>query len=330
MKLGVVYDDEHRIFLADLLADWKDHFEVEVYDFKPVEFPVAKGRINPLLHRYSLQSFLNRQDVVFFEWVGENLVLASHLPHKAKIIARLHSWELFHHAKRVNWQAVDRLVLVSQAKQRQFNERFPGNEEKTMVLPAGKSLDDFTPASHAFSGKIAMMGYIIARKRVYDMVLTLAELHKRGFDFTLHLAGKPKEGYNNEQYYTSVMGLVDKLGLRDHVFLYGYVDPGQWLPKMDIFVSNSYWEGQQNALIEAMAAGCYSLSHVWDGAEEILPEENLFSTETSLVEKILAYAAMSEEEKNDRQHQMRAIAVEKYGLEDFIDRYHALIESVGR
>ena len=83
MKLGIVYDDELRIFLADLLADWKGHFEVEVYDFKPVEFPVAKGRINPFLHRISLQSFLNRHDVVFFEGVVENLVLAIELPHRA-------------------------------------------------------------------------------------------------------------------------------------------------------------------------------------------------------------------------------------------------------
>ncbi|HET60243.1 MAG TPA: glycosyltransferase, partial [Chloroflexi bacterium] len=286
--------------------------------------------INPLLHRLSLQSFLNRQDVVFFEWVGENLVLASQLPHRAKIIARLHSWELFHHAKRVNWQAVDRLVLVSQAKQRQFNERFPGNEEKIMALPAGKSLDHFSPKPHSFSGKIAMLGHIIDVKRVYEMVLTLAELHKRGFIFTLHLGGEPKEGYNNQRYYASVLSLVEKLGLRKHVFFDGYVDSAQWLPEMDIFISNSYWEGQQNALIEAMAAGCYSLSHVWDGAEEILPEENLFTTETSLVEKILSYAALSEGEKEERQNQMRAIAIEKYGLQDFIDRYHALIESVIR
>jgi glycosyltransferase involved in cell wall biosynthesis len=330
MKLGVVYDDEHKIFLADLLTDWQDHFEVEIYDFKAIEFPVAKGRINPLLHRLSLKSFLNRQDVVFFEWVGENLVMASQLPHKAKLIARLHSWELFHYAKWVNWNTVDKVVLVSQAKKSQFNERYPGNEEKTIVLPAGKSLELFSPKPHSFNGKIGMLGYIIARKRVYDMVLALAELHRKGYQFTLHLAGKQKKGYNNEQYYASVIDLIEKLGLNEHVFFYGYVDSAEWLPEMDIYISNSYWEGQQNALIEAMAAGCFCLSHVWGGAEEILPIENLFTTEASLVEKILAYVGLSEIEKKGRQNQMRAIANEKYSLQGFIDRYHALLESVNR
>jgi len=329
MKLGIVYDDELRIFLADLLADWKGHFEVEVYDFKPVEFPVAKGRINPFLRRISLQSFLNRQDVVFFEWVGENLVLASQLPHRAKIVARLHSWELFHHAKRVNWQTVDRIVLVSQAMERKFHEMYPGNEGKTAVLPAGKSLIRFVPQPHDFSGKIAMMGNILPIKRMYEMVLALAVLREAEPRYTLHLAGKPDEEFNNQRYYASVLGLVEKLGLGEHVLFYGWVDPVQWLPQMDIFVSNSYWEGQQNALIEAMAAGCYSLSHVWDGAEEILPEENLFSTETSLVNKILAYTAMTEDEKARRQRYMRSVAVDKFDLQSSLERYRVLIKSLG-
>jgi glycosyltransferase involved in cell wall biosynthesis len=328
MKLGIIYDDDPKIFLADLLEYWQEHYEVEVYDFNPIEFPVAKGRINPLLHRFSLQSFLNRQDIVFFEWVGENLVLASQLPHKAKIIARLHSWELFHHAKRVNWQAVDRIILVSQAMEQKFHQMYPGNEGKTAVLPAGKSLTHFVPQPHEFSGKLAMMGNILPIKRVYEMVLALAVLREADPRYTLHLAGKLDQEFNNQRYYASVLSLVEKLGLREYVFFYGWVDPAQWLPQMDIFISNSYWEGQQNALIEAMAAGCYCLSHFWDGAEEILPQENLYTTEANLVKKILAYIALSEEEKEHCQNQIRAIAIEKYSLQGFIDRYRALIESV--
>jgi glycosyltransferase involved in cell wall biosynthesis len=327
-RLGIVYDDMQKIFLADLLADWLDHFEVDIYDFTPIEFPVAKGRINPLLHRISLQSFMNRHDIVFFEWVGENLVLASHLPHKAKIIARLHSWELFHHAKWVSWHAVDRIVLVSQAMERKFRVMYPGNDVKTVVLPAGKSLTRFVPQPHEFSGKLAMMGNILPIKRVYEMLLALAVLREVDPRYTLHLAGKPDQEFNNRRYYASVLSLVEKLGLREHVSFYGWVDPAEWLPEMDIFISNSYWEGQQNALIEAMASGCYCLSHFWDGAEEILPQEYLFTTESSLVEKILAYAGLSEEEKEDRQNQMRAIAIEKCSLQGFVDRYHALLESV--
>jgi glycosyltransferase involved in cell wall biosynthesis len=205
---------------------------------------------------------------------------------------------------------------------------YPGNDVKTVVLPAGKSLTRFVPQPHEFSGKLAMMGNILPIKRVYEMLLALAVLREVDPRYTLHLAGKPDQEFNNRRYYASVLSLVEKLGLREHVSFYGWVDPAEWLPEMDIFISNSYWEGQQNALIEAMASGCYCLSHFWDGAEEILPQEYLFTTESSLVEKILAYAGLSEEEKEDRQNQMRAIAIEKYSLQGFVDRYHALLESV--
>jgi glycosyltransferase involved in cell wall biosynthesis len=329
MKLGIVYDGQQN-FLADLLADWKDHFSIEIYDFTPIEFPVVKGRINPVLHRLSLQSFMNRQDVVFFEWVGENLVLASQLPHKANLMARLHSWELFHHAKQVNWQAIDKIVLVSQAMEQKFHEMYPGNEEKTMVLPAGKSLTRFMPQSHEFSGKLAMMGNIVPIKRVYEIVLALAVLREADPRFTLHLAGKADDSFNNQRYYASVLSLVEKLGLREQVVFDGWVDPARWLPEMDIFVSNSYWEGQQNALIEAMAAGCYCLSHFWDGADEILPQENLFSSEVMLVEKILGYAAMPEKDKTLLQQRMRSIAAEKFDLKASLKQYRALIKSFGR
>ncbi len=328
MKLGIVYDGQ-RNFLEELIEDWQSAYETRVYAFEPVNFPVAKGRINPLLHQRSLKRFLDSFDVVFFEWVGENLVIASQMPHRAAVIARLHSWELFHHARQVNWQSVDRVVLVSKAMQRKFNEMYPGHAEKTVVLPAGKSLTRFAPAPHAFMGKIAMLGNLIPIKRVYEMVLALAELRKRRFYFTLHLGGQPGSEFNNQRYYASLCSAVDKLGLRDRVFFDGWVDSAAWLPEKDIFISNSFWEGQQNALIEAMAAGCFCLSHFWDGAEEILPEEHLYTTETELVEKIIHYAGLSESAKRQNQESLRAIAVEKYNSEDFIAKYRALIEAVG-
>jgi glycosyltransferase involved in cell wall biosynthesis len=329
MKLGVIYDGQ-RNFLEELIQDWQSAYETSVYAFDPVDFPVGKGRINPLLHLRSLKRFLDRCDVAFFEWAGENLVLASQMPHRAPVIVRLHSWELFHHARQVNWQGVERIVLVSKAMQRKFNEMYPGHAAKTVVLPAGKSLTRFTPTPHAFAGKIAMLGNLIPIKRVYEMVLALAELRRRGFEFTLHLGGKPDNDFNNQRYYASLCSAVEKLGLRERVIFDGWVDSTAWLPDKDIFISNSFWEGQQNALIEAMAAGCFCLSHFWDGAEEILPDEFLYTTETELVEKIINYAALTESAKRQRQETLRAIAVEKYNGEDSIAHYRALIDAVAK
>ncbi len=328
MRLGIIYDDTIKHFLTELLADWREHFNTSIYEFEPVTLPVASGRINPILHRRTLKKFLNQNDIVFFEWVGENLMLASHLPHQAKLIARLHSWELFHFAQWVNWSAVDRIILVSQTMQDRFNNMYPENAGRTTVLPAGKSLTQFEPDPHVFGGKIALLGHLIPIKRIYEMILTLKELHERGYQLTLHLGGEPKGDFVNQRYYASVLELISKLGLGDFVFFDGWVDPRVWLPEKDIYVSLSYWEGQQNTLLEAMASGCYCLCHFWGGAEEILPEEYLFSSETNLIDKIIQYVDMPEDEKKREQQRIHAIAAEKFDLVKSIEGYRRLIEEV--
>ncbi|NSW52304.1 MAG: glycosyltransferase family 4 protein [Anaerolineae bacterium] len=328
-KLGIIYDDRARIFLAELLADWECHFTVDEFSYKPIEFPFAKGRINPVVHWFLLRRFMRQHDIVFFEWVGENLVLASKMPHTAKIVARLHSWELFHHAKDVNWHNVDSIVLVSRAMQDRFLAMYPGHVEKTVVLPSGKSLTRFTPREHPFSGKIAMLGNILPIKRVYEMILALAELRRSGLDLSLHIAGKLDDEFNNQRYYASVQELITKLQLTAYITFYGWVDAAEWLPDMDMFVSNSFWEGQQNALIEAMAAGCYCLSHFWNGAEEILPSEYLFSTEAELVQKIRAYIQMPDVEQQQLCQQLRSIVAEKFDLQDSVIHYRDLIQKLG-
>jgi glycosyltransferase involved in cell wall biosynthesis len=328
MKLGIVYDGQ-RNFLEELLADWQSRFETTVFAYQELNLPVAKGRINPPLYRRALRRFIDRQDVVFFEWAGEHLVAASQLVPQTPLIVRLHSWELFHHAKRVNWTGVECVVLVSEAMRRRFVEFFPEQAAKAIVLPAGKSLTRFQPNLHEFNANIAMLGNLLPIKRVYEMVLALAELKQRGYKFTLHLGGKPDQDFNNQRYYYSLLSAIQKLGLQEQVVFAGWIsDSASWLQKMDIFISNSFWEGQQNALIEAMACGCYCLSHFWDGAEEILPLDFIYTTESALVEKIISYSNLAEEEKKQQQNRLRTIAIEKYNETVSIQAYQKLIENI--
>jgi hypothetical protein len=38
--------------------------------------------------------------------------------------------------------------------------------------------------------------------------------------------------------------------------------------------------------MEAVASGCYCLSHDWDGADELLPAENLYLTDSQLRQSV--------------------------------------------
>jgi len=115
------------------------------------------------------------------------------------------------------------------------------------------------------------------------------------------------------------------------VVFHGFVNNvANWLQEIDIFISNSYWEGQQVALLEAMASGCYCLGHCWDGIEEILPPDNIYVTDSELRAKLIRYAALSDEARHALQAQMRTITEEKFDERRMVSQIVDLIEQVAR
>ena len=132
-------------------------------------------------------------------------------------------------------------------------------------------------------------------------------------------------------YYEALHTLVKRLGLDTQVIFYDSVpNPQDWYHQIDIFLSNSYSEGLQLAPMEAMASGCYTLSHRWEGADELLPEENLYYTGAELREKILEYADLPEVEKLRKRQELRAIVCDKFDLNQIKVQIRQLVEEVGR
>jgi hypothetical protein len=66
--------------------------------------------------------------------------------------------------------------------------------------------------------------------------------------------------------------------------------------------------------MEAMACGCYTLSHHWEGAEELLPEQNLFFTNQQLQEKLLSYCALPASSKLELSNAMYCWANERFDV----------------
>ena len=155
----------------------------------------------------------------------------------------------------------------------------------------------------------------------------IASLKRQGFDPHLRIAGKP---VNDFRYPAAITGLVERLDLEDNVTFDGYVtDVPSWLQNIDILISNSYWEGQPVSLLEGMASSCYCLSHHWEGAEEILPKENLYISETELQDKIIEYKDFSSEEKLEKQASLRDIAINKFDIEKTKARIRSVIDALG-
>jgi glycosyltransferase involved in cell wall biosynthesis len=328
IKLGVI-NQETWSFFNEIFADLSKNYQTTLFKPRHINTPFFSERINRYLFRTDLTRFLKSNDVVYVEWASRMLAEVTKLPKACKIVTRLHRYEMYQWVNKINWQPVDKIIVVSQVKKGEFLQRFPGTADKIVVSSPSTSLEKFVFQEHRFRGNIGTLCHISPRKRVYELILDFYEISRCHEGLHLHIAGGVDPEY--EDYSVALHNLVDELHLKDQVTFYGNVkEPWNWYSKLDIFISNSYSEGLQVALMEAMASGCCCFSHRWSGAEEMLPVDNLFFTPSELKDKVLTYIALPEAEKKALSTQMRDIACEKFDLKLTISEIKQVIDDVAK
>lgn len=332
MKIGILVGEKGDAkFFEAVFEEIRAHHDVDVFTEKVFRTPLLYGRLNRWAFHRGIRTLLHRNEVCFFEWASELLVPASYMPKSCSIVTRLHSYELYAWAPKVNWDHVDKIILVSQAMREKFNDLYPDHAHKTEVVYSACSPERFKPAQRSFNFSLGMLCSIHPRKRIYEIIIMLSRLKQQGYEAKLHIAGGRIHGGDLDEYFVATHRLVQKLNLNDSVFFYGHLDdPGEWLQMIDIFISNAYWEGMPVSLVEAMSAGCYCFSHCWDGAEEALPVQNLYISELELEQKIIEYSNLPEEVRKKYQTQMQATANAMFNMDRNKVRIRQIIESFGR
>jgi len=329
-KLGIFVGERGLWkFFKEIYEDFSIHYETNVFTPRQYRVPILSGRVNYWAYRNCIRNILKNSNVSFFEWASELLDVATHMPKYSPIVARLHSFELEEWADRIQWDNVDKIIFISEGIRSKFITSYPDQAEKTMLVYNSIPTIKFTPNQRPFDFSLGMLCTFQPIKRVYETILTVKELCDQGYRPTLHIAGGPSQNNFKDRYYIAVNSLVEKLRLQEVVRFYGNVeDPPAWLQNIDIFISNSFWEGMQTALIEAMASGCYCLAHFWDGAEEALPPENIYTTDSDLKTKLIAYAHLSNDQQTMCKQQMVQIANQRFDLEDKKIKLREIIDSL--
>lgn len=326
MKLGVAIEDTWDFF-HDIYAEFQAHHDVSLFERSSYSLPVFNQRLNRWRFNRDLAAFLEKNDAVFFEWSSELLAAASRLPKTCAIISRLHRFEMYHWVDKINWQHVDKLIVVSQAKREEFIARFPDHAAVVEVITEAIDLGKFQFQPKPFNGNLGILCHLRPRKRVYEAILDFYELSRQRDGLHLHVGGGGAEGFH--EYPIALKQLVNNLQLNDKVTFYGNVtDNKAWYENIDIFISNGYSEGWQVSLIEAMASGCYCLSHQWAGAAEYLPANNLYFTGNEFQQRVLAYYDLPEAKKQAQLACLRQITEENFDMAKTKVRMRELVEKV--
>ena len=326
VKIGIAIEETWD-FLHDVYADLRHYHQVNIFVRRTTNWPIFRERRNRALFQNDLSRFMRQNEVVFFEWASELLIAATQLPKTCGIVTRIHRYEMYKWMNQINWDKVDKIILVTNAKQKEFINRFPKQKNKTVVINESVSLEKFSFQPKPFGGDIGILCHLTPRKRVYELILDFYELIKKNKKFHLHIGGNPHSIYGD--YMEAMRWVVKDLALESYVTFYGPVtDTRDWYHNIDIFISNSYSEGLQVALLEAMASGCFCLSHRWAGVDELLPQENLYYTGNELQKLILNFSEKSEGEKLALKKYMNQLVSTNCDAENISEQIRHVIEEV--
>jgi glycosyltransferase involved in cell wall biosynthesis len=299
MKLGVI-NQETWHYLQDIYDYLATQHETQIFEV-PAKWPlpVMQEKISHYLYRRQLKRFLEQCDVVFSEWASEPVVEASSMETSAALVTRLHRYEMFKWTDHINWDRVSYAIIETEAMRAKLLGRTNLAPERAVIIPPVGIKEDklrLATQERPFQGNIGILCRLIPRKRVYELILAFHALRQKMPELHLHIGGYKYEP--NIDYYEALLDLVRLLQLEEHITFHGRVeDRWQWYQSIDIFVSFSFSEGMQVAPLEAIACGCYCLTHRWAGADELYGAEQLFLTEEEFVQKTLTYAQATENQR---------------------------------
>jgi len=284
----------------------------------------------------NLQRILDRCDVAFFDWTQNPFLNAMRIEElSCKIAVRAHGLPFFDLYKTFPWQRVD-LMIGSAVIFGQRMKEAKNQPKRYLHIPPGSDPTLFTiPANKKYHQNLCTHSLIIRfKKRIYATLQAFYDLLQHDRRWKLHIVGQwkaPAGWGEHSNYIEPCKELMEDLQLGTKVYLspnMPWARWAAWLGGMDIFVSNSIREGLQVSLVEAMLAGVYPLINCWRGSDEYYPADNIFKTQSELVDKLLEWESRSVEEKRRLSGEMREWAAERFDSGILADKLVEALETL--
>ena len=219
-------------------------------------------------------------DIVWLEWANEVAIIGTNYEgiKGKKVIVRLHAYEAFENfPKQINWNVVNRLVLVAPHIKEILKIFIPDIDNKVKIEIVSNGIDlDSTPWRERQSGhNIAWVGFINHKKNPQMALQILKKIVDIDNKYKLHVAGS----FQQLRYKIYLEYMIKEMGLQNNIKFYGWVDDmnGFWKDK-NFLLHTSTFESFGYAVFEAMARGIKPIIHNFRGAKELYRKDDIFNT----------------------------------------------------
>jgi glycosyltransferase involved in cell wall biosynthesis len=231
-------------------------------------------------------------DVAWFDWSDDLLAFATHQKISCPIIARCHSYEVFtEFPTQIDWSKVATVVFVNHSVRELF-QQIVKTPVHTEVIANGLNLQTFQFQPEKQQTKqIASVGYINYKKNPALLLHCFKAIHEYDPSYSLHIAGE----YQDPRIALYMTHFLQKHPLP--VYFDGWVaDMPAWYADKSFVISTSLFESFHFSIAEGMSMGLLPLVHDWYGADNLYPENILFSDPADVVRLLRQYEKANTQE----------------------------------
>jgi glycosyltransferase involved in cell wall biosynthesis len=247
---------------------------------------------------------LPRADIIFCEWCLGNAVWYSRNKHPhQRLVIRLHAQEMrLPFLDKIQWDAVDALVLICPRNRDLIRERYPFLAGKLHLIynPIDcHALDQ--PKLPGAEFNLGIMGICPMLKAPHLAFEILCQLRQKDSRYRLFVKGKHPREYDwlwrgrpvERAYYERLYKEIDESPHGNSVVLETYGDDvGQWFSKIGFILSTSDNEGSHQSVAEGMASGTIPIIRNWPGSDLIYPPKYVAASVESAVQAVLNWRTL--------------------------------------
>ena len=316
-------NSKSKLKIAILCLPGLESFLEDIVNFLKTEYEVRTCYTNVA---HEIETVVEWADIVWLEWANQ---LAAHVTQKLPsisqkmVICRIHRYEVLSGCfKDIDWTKINSAVFVSNHIRNVAYETYPSiaNETKCDVIDNGVDLQKFSFKQRESGLNLAVVSYVHGRKNPAMWIEIMSRLTNLDSQYKLKVAGVIQE-LEYKYYFENI---ISQLGLKKNIEFFGNIDNiPRWLEKEDInyLLTTSVCESFGYSIAEAMAMGYKPLIYNFPHADNIWPQNCIFSSADELIEIL-----KNKESYNSQEY--HTFVKTRYSLNSQLDKIDILIKDL--